>query len=119
MNKKSNFCSSIHRDCAFIPGVKPGTDTSNFIGMVLDRITLPGAVFLAIIGIMPGIAALFGVTQGFAQFYGGTSMLIAVQVILDTLQQIESHLLMRRYDGLTKSGRLKKRGSMPAVGAGM
>ncbi len=101
----------LKRNNAFIPGVKPGSDTANFIGMVLDRITLPGAVFLAIIGIMPGIAALFGVTQGFAQFYGGTSMLIAVQVILDTLQQIESHLLMRHYDGLTDTGRMGGRQS--------
>lgn len=100
------MADDLKRNNAFIPGVKPGTDTSNFIGMVLDRITLPGAVFLAVIGIMPGIAALFGVTQGFAQFYGGTSMLIAVQVILDTLQQIESHLLMRHYDGLTETGRI-------------
>jgi len=101
----------LKRNNAFIPGVKPGTDTANFIGMVLDRITLPGAVFLAIIGILPGIAALFGVTSGFAQFYGGTSMLIAVQVILDTLQQIESHLLMRHYDGLTDTGRMGGRQS--------
>ncbi len=100
------MADDLKRNNAFIPGVKPGSDTSNFIGMVLDRITLPGAVFLAVIGIMPGIAALFGVTQGFAQFYGGTSMLIAVQVILDTLQQIESHLLMRHYDGLTETGRI-------------
>jgi preprotein translocase subunit SecY len=102
----NQMADDLKRNNAFIPGVKPGTDTSNFIGMVLDRITLPGAVFLAVIGIMPGIAALFGVTQGFAQFYGGTSMLIAVQVILDTLQQIESHLLMRHYDGLTDTGRM-------------
>lgn len=102
----TQMADDLKRNNAFIPGVKPGTDTSNFIGMVLDRITLPGAVFLAFIGIMPGIAALFGVTQGFAQFYGGTSMLIAVQVILDTLQQIESHLLMRHYDGLTETGRI-------------
>lgn len=102
----TQMADDLKRNNAFIPGVKPGTDTSNFIGMVLDRITLPGAVFLAVIGIMPGIAALFGVTQGFAQFYGGTSMLIAVQVILDTLQQIESHLLMRHYDGLTETGRI-------------
>jgi preprotein translocase subunit SecY len=105
------MADDLKRNNAFIPGVKPGSDTSNFIGMVLDRITLPGAVFLAIIGILPGIAALFGVTQGFAQFYGGTSMLIAVQVILDTLQQIESHLLMRHYDGLTDTGRLGGRQS--------
>ncbi len=100
------MADDLKRNNAFIPGVKPGTDTADFIGMVLDRITLPGAIFLAVIGILPGIAALMGVTQGFAQFYGGTSMLIAVQVILDTLQQIESHLLMRHYDGLTETGRI-------------
>jgi preprotein translocase subunit SecY len=100
------MADDLKRNNGFIPGVKPGSDTANFIGTVLDRITLPGAIFLAIIGILPGIAALLGVTQGFAQFYGGTSMLIAVQVILDTLQQIESHLLMRHYDGLMDTGRI-------------
>ncbi len=75
----------------------------------MDRITLPGAVFLAVAGILPGIAALFGVTSGFASFYGGTSMLIGVGVILDTLQQIESHLLMRQYDGLMRTGRISGR----------
>ena len=75
----------------------------------MDRITLPGSIFLALAGVLPGIAALLGVTNGFASFYGGTSMLIGVGVILDTLQQIESHLLMRRYDGLMKTGRVSGR----------
>lgn len=93
----------------FIPGVKPGQPTTDYIGQIMDRITLPGAVFLAIVGILPGIAQRAGVTAGFSTFFGGTSLLIMVGVILDTLQQIETHLLMRQYDGLMKSGRIQGR----------
>jgi preprotein translocase subunit SecY len=111
----TEMADNLKRNNSFIPGVKPGEPTANYIAAIMDRITLPGAVFLAIAGILPGIAALFGVTSGFASFYGGTSMLIGVGVILDTLQQIESHLLMREYDGLMKSGRIT--GRQAAAGA--
>ena len=92
-----------------MPGVKPGQPTADYIGIIMDRITLPGAILLAFIGILPGIAQLLGVTQGFATFFGGTSLLIMVGVILDTLQQIENQLLMRQYDGLMKGGRIQGR----------
>lgn len=105
----TEMADNLKRNNSFIPGVKPGEPTANYIATIMDRITLPGAFFLAIAGILPGIAALLGVTSGFASFYGGTSMLIGVGVILDTLQQIESHLLMRRYDGLMKTGRISGR----------
>ncbi|MDD2191322.1 MAG: preprotein translocase subunit SecY [Bacteroidales bacterium] len=95
----------------FIPGVKPGKRTEEFFDNVLSKITLPGSIFLAIVAILPAFIGLFGVNSQFAQFYGGTSLLILVGVVLDTLQQIESHLLMRHYDGLTKSGRIKGRSS--------
>ena len=87
--------------------VKPGQPTADYIGAIMDKITLPGAIFLAIVGIMPGFAQMLGVTQGFSTFFGGTSLLIMVRVILDTLQQIEPHLLMRQYDGLMKGGRIQ------------
>lgn len=93
----------------FIPGVKPGQPTADFIGEVMDRITLPGAIFLAMVGILPGVAQRLGVTQSFSTFFGGTSLLIMVGVVLDTLQQIETHLLMRQYDGLMKGGRIQGR----------
>jgi len=94
----TEIADNLKRNNSFVPGVKPGEDTANYIATIMDRITLPGAVFLAVAGILPGIASLLHVTSGFASFYGGTSMLIGVGVILDTLQQIESHLLMRQYD---------------------
>jgi preprotein translocase subunit SecY len=100
----------------FIPGVKPGRKTAEFIDNVMSRITLPGSVFLALVAIMPTFAIILGISSNFAHFYGGTSLLILVGVVLDTLQQIESHLLMRHYDGLMKSGRIKGR---TAVGAAM
>jgi preprotein translocase subunit SecY len=106
------IADDLKRNNGFIPGVKPGQPTADYIGTVMDRITLPGAVLLAIVGILPGFAQLFGVTQGFASFYGGTSLLIMVGVILDTLQQIETQLLMRQYDGLMKSGRIQGRQSL-------
>ena len=97
----------------FIPGVKPGRKTAEYIDTIMSRITLPGSILLAIIAVLPAFARLFGVSMGFAQFYGGTSLLIMVGVILDTLQQIESHLLMRHYDGFFESGmRIKGRGAM-------
>ncbi len=111
----TEMADNLKRNNSFIPGVKPGEPTANYIATIMDRITLPGALFLAIAGVLPGVAALLGVTSGFASFYGGTSMLIGVGVILDTLQQIESHLLMRRYDGLMKTGRIS--GRQPATGA--
>ncbi len=99
----------------FIPGVKPGKKTAEYLDVIMSRITLPGSFFLAIVAIMPAFASIFGVTAGFAQFYGGTSLLILVGVVLDTLQQIESELLMRHYDGLMESGRIKGRtGSIAA-----
>ncbi|MFV0599378.1 MAG: preprotein translocase subunit SecY [Bacteroidales bacterium] len=96
----------------FIPGVKPGRRTEEFFDNVLSKITLPGSIFLAIVAILPAFVSLFGVNSQFSHFYGGTSLLILVGVVLDTLQQIESHLLMRHYDGLTKSGRIKGRSQM-------
>ena len=104
------------RNGGFIPGVKPGRKTVEFLDSVMSRITLPGSIFLAIIAILPAFAGMVGVNSSFAQFYGGTSLLILVGVVLDTLQQIESHLLMRHYDGLMKSGRIKGRtGSVSAM----
>ncbi len=99
----------LKRNNGFIPGVKPGQPTADYIGAIMDKITLPGAVFLAFIGILPGFAQLLGVTQSFSTFFGGTSLLIMIGVILDTLQQIETHLLMREYDGLMKGGRIQGR----------
>ncbi len=93
----------------FIPGIKPGRKTSEFLDSIMSRITLPGSIFLAFVAILPAFAMMAGITRGFAYFYGGTSLLIMVGVVLDTLQQIESHLLMRHYDGLMKSGRIKGR----------
>ena len=103
------MADSLKQSNGFVPGVKPGQPTADYIGQVMDRITLPGAVFLAAIGILPGIAQQLGVTQSFASFFGGTSLLIMVGVILDTLQQIETHLLMRQYDGLVAGGRIQGR----------
>ena len=105
----TQISDDMKRNGGFIPGIKPGKQTSEFIDGVLSRITLPGSVFLAIIAILPAFAILGGVSRGFAQFYGGTSLLIMVGVILDTLQQIESYLLMRHYEGMMKSGRVRGR----------
>lgn len=110
-----NMAEEMKRSGGFVPGVKPGLPTAEFIDTIMSRITLPGAVFLAFVAIMPALAMLFGVTNKFAQFYGGTSLLILVGVVLDTLQQIESHLLMRQYDGLMKSGRIKGRATASPV----
>ncbi|MEO6948904.1 MAG: preprotein translocase subunit SecY [Ginsengibacter sp.] len=106
----------LKRSNGFIPGVKPGQPTTDYIGTIMDRITLPGSILLAIVGILPGVIQLLGVTQGFASFYGGTSLLIMVAVVLDTLQQIETQLLMRQYDGLMSTGRIQGRQSSAAPG---
>lgn len=111
----TQIADDLKRNGGFVPGIKPGADTADFVDEVLSRITLPGSIFLAIIAIFPAIAMMFKVSPQFAQFFGGTSLLIMVGVILDTLQQIESHLLMRKYDGLLKSGRLKGRSSVGGV----
>lgn len=103
------MADEMKRNSGFIPGIKPGKKTAEFIADVMGKITLPGAIFLAIVAALPAFAGLFGVNSQFASFYGGTSLLIQVAVVLDTLQQIESHLLMRHYDGLMKSGRIKGR----------
>jgi preprotein translocase subunit SecY len=114
------YAEYLKRQNSFIPGVKPGKPTEEFIDTVLTRITLPGSIFLGFIAIVPAIAVAFGVNASFALFFGGTSLLILVGVVLDTLQQIESYLLMRKYDGLVASGRLKGRGSrMQSIGANM
>jgi preprotein translocase subunit SecY len=106
------MAEDMKRNGGFIPGVKPGKKTAEFIDTVMSRITLPGSIFLAIVAILPAFAMIAGVNNQFAQFFGGTSLLILVGVVLDTLQQIESYLLMRHYDGLMKSGRIKGRSSM-------
>ena len=106
----------LKRNNGFIPGVKPGQPTTDYIGTIMDRITLPGAILLAVVGILPGLVQLMGVTQGFAMFYGGTSLLIMVAVVLDTLQQIETQLLMRQYDGLMSTGRIQGRQGTAAPG---
>jgi preprotein translocase subunit SecY len=103
------MADTMKRQGGFIPGIRPGKQTSEFIDKILTRITLPGSIFLGIVAILPAIAMRWGISQGFAMFYGGTSLLILVQVTLDTLQQIESHLLMRHYDGFMKSGKMRSR----------
>jgi preprotein translocase subunit SecY len=103
------MAEEMKRNNGFIPGVKPGKKTAEYLDLIMSRITLPGSIFLALVAIMPAFASLVGINQQFAQFFGGTSLLILVGVVLDTLQQIESHLLMRHYDGLLKSGRIKGR----------
>ena len=113
------YAEYLKRQNAFIPGIKPGKKTADFIDAVTTRITLPGSIFLGLISILPAIVARFGVNTAFAMFFGGTSLLILVAVVLDTLQQIESHLLMRKYDGLVKSGRLKGRSGIQGIGASM
>lgn len=110
------MAEDMKKNGGFIPGVKPGRKTVEFLDTIMSRITLPGSIFLALVAILPAFAMIAGVNNQFAQFYGGTSLLILVGVVLDTLQQIESHLLMRHYDGLMKSGRIKGRaGSAAAI----
>jgi preprotein translocase subunit SecY len=111
----NQMADDMKKNGGFIPGIKPGRSTAEFIDGVISRITLPGSIFLAMIAIIPAIASLVGVSPIFARFFGGTSLIILVGVVLDTLQQIESHLLMRHYDGLMKTGRIKGRTAMPAA----
>jgi preprotein translocase subunit SecY len=115
MVNPNDIADNLKRNGGFIPGIKPGKPTSEFIDNVLTRITLPGSIFLAIVAILPAFAVQAGVSAGFAQFYGGTSLLIMVGVILDTLQQIESYLLMRHYEGMMKSGKIKGRSQIAAA----
>uniref|UniRef100_UPI00321686F4 preprotein translocase subunit SecY n=1 Tax=uncultured Draconibacterium sp. TaxID=1573823 RepID=UPI00321686F4 len=105
----TQMAEDMKKNGGFIPGVKPGKKTVEFLDTVMSRITLPGSIFLGLVTILPAFAMMMGINQSFAYFYGGTSLLILVGVVLDTLQQIESHLLMRHYDGLMKSGRIKGR----------
>ena len=108
------MAEDIKRNNGFIPGVRPGKDTADYLDDIMSRITLPGSIFLAIIACMPAFAGLLNVQQEFAHFFGGTSLLILIGVVLDTLQQIESHLLMRHYDGLLSSGRIHGRNGVSA-----
>jgi preprotein translocase subunit SecY len=119
MVNPQQYAEYLKRQNAFIPGIKPGKETADFIDAITTRITLPGSIFLGFIAVLPAFARAMGVNTAFAVFFGGTSMLILVGVTLDTLQQIESHLLMRRYDGLVKSGRIQGRstGRMQGIGA--
>ena len=109
MINPTNYAEYLKRSNALIPGVKLGEATASYIDNIMTRITLPGAVFLGLIGILPSIAATLGVNQQFALFFGGTTLLIMVGVALDTLQVIESYLLTKKYDGLIKSGRIQGR----------
>jgi preprotein translocase subunit SecY len=112
----TQMAEDMKKNGGFVPGVKPGKKTAEYLDSIMSRITLPGSIFLGIVTILPSFAIIAGVDTQFAQFYGGTSLLILVGVVLDTLQQVESHLLMRHYDGLMKSGRIKGRtGGGPAV----
>jgi preprotein translocase subunit SecY len=111
----NQIADDMKRGGGFVPGIKPGQPTSDYIANILDRITLPGGVLLAVIAILPALAGLLGMTQNFASFFGGTSLLILVGVVLDTLQQIESYLLMKRYEGLMQSGRIQGRQTVSSV----
>jgi preprotein translocase subunit SecY len=113
----NQMAEDMKRNGGFVPGVVPGMKTAEFIDTIMSRITLPGSIFLALIAILPAFAVIINVSPEFAQFYGGTSLLILVGVVLDTLQQIESHLLMRHYDGLMEGGRIKGRSSMSMTNA--
>jgi preprotein translocase subunit SecY len=110
----TQMAEDMKRNNGFIPGVKPGHDTAEYIDTIMSRITLPGSLFIAFIAVMPSIAVLFDVKDAFSQFFGGTSLLISVGVVIDTLQQIESYLLMRHYDGLLKSGHTRNSGTVSA-----
>ncbi|MDD2524936.1 MAG: preprotein translocase subunit SecY [Bacteroidales bacterium] len=111
----TQMSEDMKRNNGFIPGIKPGKQTKDYIDDIMDRITLPGSIFLAIVAVLPAFTSVIGISSEFSQFFGGTSLLILVGVVLDTLQQIESHLLMHHYDGLLKSGRIKGRtGSVAA-----
>ena len=107
--RPTDMADGLKRNNGFIPGVKPGTKTADYLDSIMARITLPGSIFLGIVAILPAFARICGVSQNFAQFFGGTSLLIIVGVVLDTLAQVESHLSMHHYDGLMKSGKIKGR----------
>ncbi len=107
--RPTQMAEEMKKNSGFIPGVKPGKKTAEYLDSIMSRITLPGSIFLGIVAILPAFARFFGINQQFAQFFGGTSLLITVGVVLDTLQQIETHLMMHHYDGLMKSGKLKGR----------
>ncbi|MEL6627918.1 MAG: preprotein translocase subunit SecY [Bacteroidota bacterium] len=109
MIQPQQMADNLKRNGGYIPGIKPGKKTADYIDMILSRITLPGSIFLAIVAIFPAIAAVLGVSSSFSQFYGGTSLLIMIGVVLDTLQQVNSFLLNRHYDGLMNTGRIKSR----------
>jgi preprotein translocase subunit SecY len=111
----NDIADNLKRNGGFIPGIKPGKQTSEFIDQILTKITLPGSIFLALVAILPAFVVKAGVSQSFAQFFGGTSLIIMVGVILDTLQQIESYLLMRHYEGMMKSGKVKGRSQTVAA----
>jgi preprotein translocase subunit SecY len=111
----NDIAENLKRNGGFVPGIKPGKQTAEFIDSILSKITLPGALLLAAVAILPAFAVMAGITQNFAYFYGGTSLLILVGVVLDTLQQIESYLLMRHYEGMMKSGRVKGRSQFAAA----
>jgi preprotein translocase subunit SecY len=111
----TQMSDDMKKNGGFIPGVKPGKTTADYIDDVISKITLPGSIFLAIIAIIPALASSVGINGPFARFFGGTSLIILVGVVLDTLQQVESHLLMRHYDGLMKTGRIKGRSAVPAA----
>ncbi len=106
----TQMAEDMKRNNGFIPGIKPGKDTADYIEEIMSRITLPGSLFIAFIAIMPALASLVNVQNAFSQFFGGTSLLILVGVVMDTLQQIESHLMMRHYDGLLNSGHTRNAG---------
>ena len=107
--RPTQMAEEMKKNSGFIPGIKPGKKTAEYLDSIMSRITLPGSLFLGIVAILPAFARYFGINQQFAQFFGGTSLLITVGVVLDTLQQIETHLMMHHYDGLMKSGKLKGR----------
>lgn len=107
--RPNDIAENLKKNSGFIPGIKPGKKTAEYLDSIMSRITLPGSLFLGIVAILPAFARYFGVNQAFAQFFGGTSLLILVGVVLDTLQQIETHLMMHHYDGLMKSGKIKGR----------
>jgi preprotein translocase subunit SecY len=113
------YSEYLKRQNAFIPGVKPGQSTAEYIDAVTTRITLPGAIALGLLSILPGIMGMFGINSAFSGFFGGTSVLIMIGVILDTLQQIESYLLLQKYDSLVQDGKIQGRGGLMEVGAGM
>ena len=110
----TQMAEDMKRNNGFIPGVKPGKDTADYIDTVMSRITFPGAFFIAFIAVMPALAGLLNVQDAFGQFFGGTSLLILVGVVIDTLQQIESHLMMRHYDGLLNSGHTRNNSGVSA-----